>query len=79
MALTYGKDGAMGLVRCCCDPVVSNGDFYGPKGVSGPAVLMPDDSKLALRSRVLCSGGSRSRPPELPTHCHYHKQLHDYS
>ena len=54
-----GEDGAMGLMRCCCDPVVSNGDFYGPKGVSGPAVLMPDDSKLApAESRAMLWGES---------------------
>ena len=54
-----GEDGAMGLVRCCCDPAVSNGDFYGPRGVAGPAVLLPDDSKLApAESRALLWGES---------------------
>lgn len=41
------EDGAMGILRCACDPEAKSGDFYGPSGgktaFSGPAVhLTPE-------------------------------------
>lgn len=36
-----GEDGSMGLIRCCCDTEAKTGDFYGPRKLTGPAVLMP--------------------------------------
>lgn len=40
------EDGAMGILRCCCDAESKSGDFFGPKGMTGLAVLEPDE-KLA--------------------------------
>jgi NAD(P)-dependent dehydrogenase (short-subunit alcohol dehydrogenase family) len=39
------EDGAMGIIRCCCEPAaaVESGAFYGPEGMSGPAVPMPEE------------------------------------
>ena len=43
------EDGAMGFVRGCFANNVNNGDFFGPKGIKGPAELLPreDDGPLA--------------------------------
>jgi len=42
------QDGTMGILRCCCDPAASSGDYYGPKGMglAGPADLMPVDERV---------------------------------
>jgi NAD(P)-dependent dehydrogenase (short-subunit alcohol dehydrogenase family) len=39
------EDGAMGIVRCCCETSVESGQFYGPAvpGNPGPAELLPDE------------------------------------
>jgi len=46
------EDGAMGIMRCCCDPDAKSGDFYGPVGMTGfagKAELLPPgpEEKLA--------------------------------
>ncbi len=39
------EDGALGIIRCCADPNVETGDFYGPDGWKGfPGKLTPEDS-----------------------------------
>lgn len=39
------EDGALGIIRCCADPTVETGDFYGPEGWKGfPGNLTPEDS-----------------------------------
>lgn len=39
------EDGALGIIRCCADPDVKTGDFYGPEGWKGfPGKLTPEDS-----------------------------------
>jgi len=50
------EDGACGIVKCCCDPAVQSGQFYGPKGganaFKGAAELLPaeppSDAQKAL-------------------------------
>jgi NAD(P)-dependent dehydrogenase (short-subunit alcohol dehydrogenase family) len=36
------EDGTSGIARCCCEPDVTSGEFYGPgnTGKGGPAILM---------------------------------------
>ncbi|MEJ2044747.1 MAG: SDR family NAD(P)-dependent oxidoreductase [Reinekea sp.] len=38
-------DGTSGIARCCCEPGINSGDFYGPvgRGQPGPAVLLPPE------------------------------------
>jgi len=44
-----GEDGACGITICCCQPGVQANQFYGPSGMAGKAVLMPEakEAKLA--------------------------------
>ncbi len=38
------EDGATGIIRCCTDPKVQTGDFYGPEQWKGfPGKLTPED------------------------------------
>lgn len=38
------EDGALGILRCCADPAVASGDFYGPQGWTGfPEKLVPEE------------------------------------
>eukprot|EP00929_Paragymnodinium_shiwhaense_P121919 TRINITY_DN9435_c1_g2_i1.p1 TRINITY_DN9435_c1_g2~~TRINITY_DN9435_c1_g2_i1.p1 ORF type:complete len:367 (-),score=69.83 TRINITY_DN9435_c1_g2_i1:238-1275(-) len=43
------EDGAMGIVRCCCEEGVQSGQFYGPAqpGQPGPAELLPEERNEA--------------------------------
>ena len=36
----------MGITRCCCEPGVESGQFYGPahRSAGGPAVLLPSEA-----------------------------------
>ena len=34
------EDGSMGILRGCCDPGAKTGDFFGPTGMTGPAVFL---------------------------------------
>ena len=50
------EDGSMGIVRCCCDPSVQSGQFYGPtlpQGKSGmqvgPAEVLPEERDSAAQ------------------------------
>eukprot|EP00930_Biecheleria_cincta_P001583 TRINITY_DN102718_c0_g1_i1.p1 TRINITY_DN102718_c0_g1~~TRINITY_DN102718_c0_g1_i1.p1 ORF type:complete len:336 (-),score=83.95 TRINITY_DN102718_c0_g1_i1:80-1087(-) len=49
------QDGAMGILRCCCDPAVKSGDYYGPTGMgmAGPADLMPVDERAEESVRTM--------------------------
>jgi NAD(P)-dependent dehydrogenase (short-subunit alcohol dehydrogenase family) len=39
------EDGATGIIRCCTDPNVRTGDFYGPKQWKGfPDKIIPEES-----------------------------------
>lgn len=71
MALVYRiimqseEDGAMGILRCCCDPDVVPGGFYGPKGAregeavhdtkeyKGPAVLKKEEPLADAEARAM--------------------------
>jgi len=48
-----GEDGTCGLLRCCCDPEAKSGEFYGPPGLTGPAVLNADEPLADAESRDL--------------------------
>ena len=48
-----GEDGTMGLLRCVAEPGVTSGDFYGPSGMTGPAVLMPEEALADAAGRAL--------------------------
>lgn len=41
-----GEDGACGIISCCCMPGVSSGEFWGPTGLVGPAVLLPKEPEV---------------------------------
>jgi NAD(P)-dependent dehydrogenase (short-subunit alcohol dehydrogenase family) len=47
------EDGAMGIIRCCCEATVADGAFYGPSSMSGPAVLLPEDPLADTSARDL--------------------------
>ena len=47
------EDGAMGIIRCCCEATVIDGAFYGPIGMSGPAVLMPEEPLADTAAREM--------------------------
>ncbi|MBF0352797.1 MAG: SDR family NAD(P)-dependent oxidoreductase [SAR324 cluster bacterium] len=41
------EDGALGIIRACCDEKAKSGDFFGPKGWTGfPELLPPEDLLL---------------------------------
>lgn len=57
------EDGTCGLARCCCEPGVESGAFYGPagRGLPGPAVLMaperdPAGEALLWRESLAATG-----------------------
>lgn len=37
------EDGTMGILRCAADPQAESGQFYGPAGLTGQAVLVPPE------------------------------------
>mmetsp|Transcript_12023 Transcript_12023/g.15599 ORF Transcript_12023/g.15599 Transcript_12023/m.15599 type:complete len:348 (+) Transcript_12023:167-1210(+) len=49
-----GKDGALGIIKCCMAPDVEQGDYFGPKGMKGmaqkltpkPLCTNPEDHKM---------------------------------
>jgi len=43
-----GEDGTCPLLTCVCVPNLTSGDFYGPKGLTGKAVLLPPKPEEAL-------------------------------
>ena len=47
------EDGAMGIIRCCCEATAIDGAFYGPSGMSGPAVLMPEEPLADAAAREM--------------------------
>ena len=47
------EDGAMGIIRCCCEATAIDGAFYGPSGMSGPAVLMPEEPLADTAAREM--------------------------
>ena len=47
------EDGAMGIIRCCCEATAIDGAFYGPDGMSGPAVLMPEEPLADTAAREM--------------------------
>merc|ERR1712217_47424 len=47
------EDGAMGILRGCCDSTSNTGDFYGPKGMPGLAVLEPEEQLADPASREM--------------------------
>lgn len=47
------EDGTMGILRGCCDPEAKSGDFFGPKGMTGLAVLEPDEKLADADSREM--------------------------
>jgi len=51
--LQYAEDGAMGIIRCCCEATAIDGAFYGPSGMSGPAVLMPKEPLADAAAREM--------------------------
>lgn len=40
------EDGALGIIRCCADPEAKSGDFFGPRGWTGPAVKLEPEALL---------------------------------
>ena len=38
------EDGTLGILICALQPDVANGDYYGPTGMTGPAVKLPPRS-----------------------------------
>lgn len=50
------EDGAMGILRGCCDAAAKSGDFYGPNALKGPAKLIPpapEEKRAPLASRQM--------------------------
>lgn len=54
-AAQSAEDGALGILVCCCSPDVKSKEFYGPKGVgmTGPAVLLPEEELATEASRAM--------------------------
>jgi NAD(P)-dependent dehydrogenase (short-subunit alcohol dehydrogenase family) len=48
------EDGTMGILKCCCEPGVTSGDFYGPGagGFKGKAELIPAGPEEALADQA---------------------------
>lgn len=52
-AAQSGEDGTMGILRGCCDLEANSGDFFGPKGMGGLAVLEPEEKLATPESREM--------------------------
>ncbi len=48
------EDGTCGIARCCCEPSIENGSFYGPEPAkrTGPAVLLTPERNQAWEDLV---------------------------
>mmetsp|Transcript_12784 Transcript_12784/g.19202 ORF Transcript_12784/g.19202 Transcript_12784/m.19202 type:complete len:255 (+) Transcript_12784:358-1122(+) len=47
------EDGTLGILVCCCKPNVKSKEFYGPKWLTGPAVILPEENLAPPESRKL--------------------------
>lgn len=60
------EDGTSGIARCCCEPGVESGAFYGPegRGKAGPARLLPPernpDAETVLWTESMAATGVRA-------------------